>query len=151
MGLQSGTFLRGLLVGYVIYIPLMLGIFFVNLFWSRALVERLNTGKRTLKIVRLPLFILAAYALAGWSAYVALLVRFWVIQAQLWAGVIYLVGGAFACFLGFIILAVQWRREERPGFLAVAMGAYLVFLIWPELASGLYNWLFSLLGALPLG
>lgn len=92
---------------------------------------------------------LSGFLQAGWSAFVALVVRNSLTDPSIWKAVVVYVIGLVSCYVAAVIVGAFYVGGlYRMINLGVAAISFVTFSIWPSSGVALYGWFFDLVSRL---
>lgn len=92
---------------------------------------------------------LSGFLQAGWSAFVALVVRNSLTDPSIWKAVVVYVIGLVSCYVAAVIVGAFYVGGlYRMINLGVAAISFVTFSIWPSSGVALYGWFFDLVSKL---
>ena len=92
---------------------------------------------------------LSGFLQAGWSAFVALVVRSSLTTASIRMAIVVYAISVVSCYVAAVIVGAYYAGGlYRMANLAVAILSFVVFTIWPALAAAIYGWFFDLVSRL---
>ncbi len=92
---------------------------------------------------------LSGFLQAGWSAFVALVIRNSLTDASIWKAIVVYAIAVVSCYVAAVIVGAFYVGGlYRMVNLAVAVVSFVTFTIWPSSGAALYGWFFDLVGRL---
>ena len=93
--------------------------------------------------------VLSGFLQAGWSAFVALVVRNSLTDPSIWKAVVVYVIGLVSCYVAAVIVGAFYVGGlYRMINLGVAAISFVTFSIWPSSGAALYGWFFDFVSRL---